>query len=232
MCLRIRSLVFLLALTHFHLATSIFFHFNAMPNVSESESFMLYSHSVIYGRKNLVKGDLGVKASYYENLTRYFTLDERCNGGMPLTMAIFPLSPYAENSAPQFNTNKTHSVKVVFWGLFLELLKKIIPHCCHRNSTVEFAKVLLNQFVSDEPAEDFDFTFPLYGETMQDKMYKQNPFVPVIAAPSVALLVRRDSGLDGKTRVIATQILKSVLIFPFIIMLAILAGIIIWLLVC
>ncbi len=119
-----------------------------------------------------------------------------------------------------------------FYGLFPEVLKKGIPTCCHPKSDIRFAKLLLEQSVPAEvdPANEYDFSFPLYGNSMEDTMYKSNAFIPVIQAPSVALLIL-NSKITGKTHFIATTIFKCWPMLLFITLMAGSSGIIMWCLV-
>lgn len=123
--------------------------------------------------------------------------------------------------------------RFVFFGVFPKILKKAIPTCCHPQTDIRYAKLIFEQYIPAEvdPADEWDLTFPLYGESMDSTMYKSNPFIPIIQAPSVALLVSSDSGKIGQTRFIATTILKAWPMFLFILLIAFSSGIIMWCLV-
>ena len=120
-----------------------------------------------------------------------------------------------------------------YFGVFPGFLKKGISACCHPKADIDFAKLLLEQSVPAEvdPSKEYDFTFPLYGDSMEDTMYKSNPFIPLVQAPSVALLIPEDEGNEGKTHFIATTIFKAWPMFLFILLISCSSGIIMWCLV-
>ena len=120
-----------------------------------------------------------------------------------------------------------------FFGLFPEILKNAIPTCCNASSDIRFAKMQLEQYLDANihPDDDFDFTFPLYGESMEATTYLSNPFIPIIQAPSVALLLLSDDENDGKTHFIATTTLKAWPMILFMVLIAGSSGIIMWCLV-
>lgn len=124
-------------------------------------------------------------------------------------------------------------ISYTWYGIFPEILKKALPTCCHPNASVQFAKLLFTQHIPADVrrTEDYDFTFPLYGDSMEATTYRSNPFIPIIEAPSVALVLMNDNLMKGKTKLIAKTIVKIWPLFLFILLFALCSGIIMWLLV-
>jgi hypothetical protein len=91
---------------------------------------------------------------------------------------------------------------------------------------IKYAKLPLEQHVDAEVEHEYDFSFPLYGKSMQDTMYQSNPFIPIIQAPSVALLVRSENVTSGNTKFIAKTIIGFWPMYLFILLIASSAGII------
>ena len=91
----------------------------------------------------------------------------------------------------------------------------------------------MEQYVPAEvdPGDDYDFSFPLYGESMQDTTYKSNGFISIIQAPSVALVVPSYFKDVQVTRFLARTILEIWPLFLFVVLLAGSAGIVMWFLV-
>lgn len=154
-------------------------------------------------------------------------------------MALVQFAPYVYDqwgvSKPKFaivngTKKRVSGFKPLFkfYGVFPEILKKAIPTCCDSKSDIKYAKLLLEQHVDAEVEHEYDFSFPLYGKSMQDTMYQSNPFIPIIQAPSVALLVRSESVTSGNTKFIAKTIIGFWPMYLFILLIASSAGIIMW----
>ena len=82
-----------------------------------------------------------------------------------------------------------------------------------------------------DPAKEYDISFPLYGDSMEDTMYKSNLFIPLVQVPQIALLVPKDDDISGKTHFIATTIFDAWPMFLFILLISCSSGIIMWCLV-
>ena len=120
-----------------------------------------------------------------------------------------------------------------WYGIFPEILKKALPICCNPEADVKFAKMLFTQNVpaNVNRTDDYDFTFPLYGDSMDATMYRSNPFIPIIEAKGVALVLMNENTKEGNTKLIAKTIVGYWPLFLFILLFALCSGIIMWLLV-
>ena len=119
---------------------------------------------------------------------------------------------------------------IELFSIFPDLLKKTLEKCCHPNSTVSFAKLLLTQAVSTDNT-DYDLYMPLYGNSMDDTKFKDNPFIPALQAPTIALIVFSDDIKKGNTQLMIMTILKKVPLLVFIMLTASASGIFVWFLV-
>ena len=77
-----------------------------------------------------------------------------------------------------------------FFSPLTDVVQQIVRYCCNRS------KIVYGRFLkSIREAEDhfseqmYDFTFPVYVSKMDKDLYKDQPFVTVVAAPRVMLLV-------------------------------------------
>lgn len=85
-----------------------------------------------------------------------------------------------------------------------------------------------------EAEQHLDFTFPLYGLDGKATMfYKENPFIPLVEAPRMVLLVpeRLFESKNTRTQVLLKTVLNSWPMLVFISVSASLSGLIIWFLV-
>ena len=152
------------------------------------------------------------------------TPDEKCDRGLPFSATWQFYGPYAKPA-----TSKT-GVE----GIFPHLINQMLQVCC--NSTVRVSRGKISDTVRetegelDSPLRAYDLTFPVTGTSLEDEYFKDMPFIPLVQAPRVALLV----GANPE-QVKTTQLLKTVFkawpILVFILVAATLSGIIIWLLV-
>ena len=156
----------------------------------------------------------------YKNLSK-ISVDERCLTGKPLGAAIFQYSPYANTN--HFYDKKTKKSGFNIYGIFPAIMKKAVSVCCHPNSGIRFAKLLISQEFGN-----YDFYFPFYGDDMDSTSYRGNPF---IQAPSVALMVPDDDSKEPKTGLIVMTIFRAWPMLIFILLMASCAGIIMWFLV-
>lgn len=77
-----------------------------------------------------------------------------------------------------------------FFSPLTDVVQQIVRYCCNGS------KIVYGRFLkSIREAEDhfseqmYDFTFPVYVSKMDKDLYKDQPFVAVVAAPRVMLLV-------------------------------------------
>lgn len=162
----------------------------------------------------------------YKNISK-ISLDDRCLSGKPLGAAIFQYSPYA-NAAPFLVGGSWVPAGFDVYGIFPAIMKKAVGVCCHRDSSIRFVKILLSQQIT---FGDYDFYFPFYGDDMKATSYHDNPFIPIIQAPSVALMVFNDDSKEPKTALIVMTLFKAWPMLIFLLLMAGCSGIIMWCLV-
>ena len=111
------------------------------------------------------------------------------------------------------------------------MLRTIVRYCCNE-SEIEYAMIRRSVRQAEEylSKSTYDFTFPIYVSEGSQTLYKDQPFIPVVQAPRVMLLVRDDDHVS-KTHQLATTILSAWPFLTFILSAACFAGIVIWLLV-
>ncbi|XP_028409567.1 uncharacterized protein LOC114532236 [Dendronephthya gigantea] len=237
--------VLLLATLHIPQVSCVFLFIAKKTKANMSESIVI-PMSNLMRPPNLksAPGVMGLDFSSYRKIAAINSTDERCESGQPLSSAILDFAPYAYMSfsgRPVFpprsviknGTKKMIYVEpiIIFYGFFPEILKKAIPTCCHAKSNIQFGKLQTEQYVPDKvkpPDVDHDFSFPLYGESMDDTTYKSNGFIPIIQAPSVALVVPSNFKEARPTYFLATTIFKVWPLFLFVVLLAGSAGIVMW----
>ena len=214
------------------LAGGIFIQFSSSLNHSKNAFRIPFDNLEVDSSEltNSLPPNMGINLRYYKNLSKVPT-DERCSTGKPLGAAVFQYSPYA--NAQYFKDPKTRKTGFTFYGIFPAVIRKALSVCCHPNSSIEFAKLLDTPDVAANAttSSDYDFHFPLYGDGMDATSYRDNPFIPIIEAPRVALLVHNDNSKEGKPGLIITTILKTWPMLVFILLMAGSSGIIIWFLV-
>ena len=156
----------------------------------------------------------------------HLTVDEKCSRGLPLSAAWQYYGPYAK---PNMRDGK-----IAVEGIFPHLINKMIHVCCNSSATVTFGKILDSirglEGQLDQPNKAYDFSFPITGKSLGDEFFKDLPYIPLVQAPRVALLVR-DRNEDTKTSQLMNTVFKAWPILIFILVAATLSGIIIWLLV-
>ena len=115
-------------------------------------------------------------------------------------------------------------------------MSDIIKYCCPRSKVTygELYNSIPQAEKRYEADQHLDFTFPLYGlEGSATKLYKENPFVPLVEAPRMVLLVpeRLFESKNTRTQVLLKTVLNSWPMLVFISVSASLSGLIIWFLV-
>lgn len=75
--------------------------------------------------------------------------------------------------------------------LFLTaVIQRIVRYCCNGSKIVYGTFLKSNREAEDHFTEQmYDFTFPVYVSKMDKDLYRDQPFVTVVAAPRVMLLV-------------------------------------------
>ncbi|KAM7449007.1 hypothetical protein ABFA07_003010 [Porites harrisoni] len=152
----------------------------------------------------------------FRNLTSH-SLDERCSKGMALSISWSLHEPYSGVLGPKIGKQLGFAAR----GIFPNVVQQIVRYCCNGS------KIVYGRFLkSIREAEDhfseqmYDFTFPVYVSKMDKDLYKDQPFVTVVAAPRVMLLVY-DSPQKTRTQNLADTIFNA---WPFLIFILAAAG--------
>ena len=121
-------------------------------------------------------------------------------------------------------------------GIIPHMVKEMVNYCCP-SSSITFG----NHFGSIRDVEDhfqdetfIDISFPIYGLKGKDSVeYKDYPFIPLVTAPRMVMLVPNSLLNDKNTRteVLMKTIFNTWPMLVFIVVSACLAGLIVWLLV-
>ena len=124
--------------------------------------------------------------------------------------------------------------KVAVEGIFPHIINKMLHVCCNSSTTVKYGKIFDSirglEGQLNQPETAYDFSFPVTGKSLGDESFKDLPYIPIVQAPRVALLVR-DKTENTKTAQLMNTVFKAWPILIFILVAATLSGIIIWLLV-
>lgn len=194
--------------------------------VGTSFSFSANSVYVENGPFNVTKQ--GKKLT--EKEITQFSLEEKCNRGLPVSLAWQYYGPYTKQ--------RSEGNSIVLEGIFPQLLNQMFADCCSSNITIKYGKILDSirglEGQLDNKSRVYDVTFPLTGSHMNDKKdvsFKEYPYIPVVQAPSVALLVKDNLQQNRQSTQLMKTVMKAWPILIFIIVAATLSGIIIWLLV-
>ncbi|EDO38832.1 predicted protein [Nematostella vectensis] len=158
-----------------------------------------------------------------EELAR-FTLDEKCENGLPVSATWQFYGPYARPVL----SGKGLGVE----GIFPNLINQMLHVCCN-NTYVNQGKILESirgmEETLNDPETAYDLTFPITGTSLDDEAFKDMSFIPFLQAPRVALLVRDKEKID-QTKQLFTTVSLAWPILVFIVVAATFSGIIIWLL--
>eukprot|EP00794_Sanderia_malayensis_P000298 gene298-924_t len=153
------------------------------------------------------------------------SLDTRCSNGQNLSVGFIMYRPYVET---------IHDREyLILTGIIPALLSQLLNECCKRSKVVfgEFYSSIRQAEEHFEAETDWDFTFPLYGlEGSSTKQYKDSPFIPLVEAPRLVLLVP-DSLFESKntrTQVLLRTVLNAWPMLIFISVSACLSGLIVW----
>ncbi|KAK3738688.1 hypothetical protein QZH41_020338, partial [Actinostola sp. cb2023] len=194
--------------------------------ISWSEKVKLTDDNIFIPMKNIIVPGRRFN-QHFENLTESMSFDERCQGGYPLTMAWSPNEPYSGINGPR-TVNGTKGI--IAFGIFPGVINQIVKHCCP-GSQFLYARLMrsVRQADSHLSKNKYDFTYPVYVQRWKSKTYKDQPFVPVVQAPRVMLIVYDDVKVS-KTSLLVETIFSAWPFLLFILALALLAGLVIWML--
>ncbi|XP_031567022.1 uncharacterized protein LOC116301975 isoform X2 [Actinia tenebrosa] len=167
----------------------------------------------------------GTKMSFLQNMSKEHSLDERCETGLPMSIAWHHYAPYVTMH------NSVHKKKVGFTvaGMFPAMLTQILSSCCHPNSSVTFGKFLRSARHGEESfvENNFDITFPLYGYEALSNSFRSHAFISLVRAPRVILLVH-DNQSHTQTSVLVKAIIGAWPMLIFILVTALFSGIVLW----
>ncbi|XP_065057797.1 uncharacterized protein LOC135685711 isoform X2 [Rhopilema esculentum] len=173
-------------------------------------------------------GNNGMNSSvfrkHFEKFAKY-SLDEKCRLGLDLSVAFQVYTPYIDI--------RDHSKYLILSGILPAIMSDILKFCCNK-STVTFGEWYKSIPQAEERYEEdkhLDFTFPLYGlDGPNTNLYKENPFIPLVEAPRMVLLVPEQlfETKNTRTHVLLKTILNSWPMLVFIAVSASLSGLIIW----
>ncbi|EDO38860.1 predicted protein [Nematostella vectensis] len=158
-------------------------------------------------------------------ISRQYSLDERCEAGMPLSIAWHQYSPYVT----LFKSVHNRRVGFTVDGMFPSIMNQMLQACCHPNSTVLFGKFLKSVRHAEDTmmSNEYDMTFPLYGYDAFSRSFRGHAFLQLVRAPRIILLVHDDPS-KTRTHVLFTTIISAWPMLIFILVTASLSGIIIW----
>ena len=123
--------------------------------------------------------------------------------------------------------------KLVLSGILPNLVKNILGVCCPKSNVTygELYKSVEQLETYYGTQNNMDFTFPLYGlDGMQTTKFKDNPFIPLVEAPRIVLLVPDALFVSKNTRttVLMNTIFNAWPMLIFIFVSASLSGLTIW----
>ena len=163
------------------------------------------------------------------NELRKLSLQEKCDRGGSITVAWQYYGPYSMPGP------ETDNVTVAVQGIFPHLLRRMLDECCTQNVSIKYGKVLGSirdlEADMDESETVYDLTFPLAGADLEAQILKGFPYIAIVQAPRVVLLVGDKTVTNMQTSQLLKTVLKAWPILIFIIVAATLSGMIIWLLV-
>ena len=125
---------------------------------------------------------------------------------------------------------------MVLTGILPLIMSEILKFCCP-SSNVTYGQLYSSIPEAErryEAEQHLDFTFPLYGLDGKATMfYKENPFISLVEAPRMVLLVpeRLFETKNTRTKVLLKTVLNSWPMLVFISVSASLSGLTIWFLV-
>lgn len=160
----------------------------------------------------------------FRNLTSH-SLDERCQKGMGLSISWSLNLPYAGILGPKFGKKSGFAAR----GIFPNVINRIVQHCCN-GSKIKYGAFVKSIWEAEDffSEQKYDFTFPVYIAKVDKDSYRDQPFVPVVTAPRVMLLVSEKG--TKKTKNFASTIFDTWPFLVFILAAAGASGMMVWLL--
>lgn len=191
------------------MSNALFVSWDKNANLTKDDIFI--SMDRIYIPKKF-----GVITQAFRNLTSH-SLDERCSKGMPLSVSWFLNEPYSGVLGPKIGKKKGFAAR----GIFPNVVQRLVRHCCNGSKIVYGTFMKSIREAEDHFSEQmYDFTFPVYVSKMDKDLYRDQPFVTVVAAPRVMLLIY-DGPQRSRTQNLADTIFNA---WPFLIFILVAAG--------
>jgi len=161
----------------------------------------------------------------FRNLTSH-SLDERCKKGMPLSISWSLNEPYAGVLGPRIGKKIGFAAR----GIFPNVVQQIVRYCCSGSKVVYGTFMKSNREAEEHFSEQmYDFTFPVYVSKTDKDLYRDQPFVTVVTAPRVMLLVY-DGPQKTRTQNLVDTIFNAWPFLIFILAAAGASGMTVWLL--
>ena len=158
-------------------------------------------------------------------------LDEKCKKGQPMSLAWFQYPPYSITLEARTEIIKEDGVMIQ--GMLPEILSDILKSCCNKSSRVTYGKMLETSWQIDELSrrQDHDFVLPLHSFDTASKSVRGRPFVALVQAPRVVLLVHDVSSVAKSGYVVVMTVARAWPLLTFLMVMALLASVIVWFLV-
>lgn len=157
-----------------------------------------------------------------------YSIDEKCDSGMDFGVGFQVYTPYV-NAGMDFDGNSILS------GIIPHITRDAMRFCCPK-SNFTFGHLFNSILDIEEHFEsdtEIDLSFPVYGlNGKHSTEFKDFPFIPVVTAPRIVLLVPDQlfQDLNTRTQVLMKTIFNAWPMLIFIIVSAMLAGLTVWLL--
>eukprot|EP00111_Clytia_hemisphaerica_P020644 TCONS_00060853-protein len=153
------------------------------------------------------------------------TLDEKCEQGLDFGVGFQMTQPY---SNVHFD-GKT----LTLFGIMPHAIREIMGYCCPKSNVTYGHQFLSIKAIEDHYSDDpeLDLSFPLYGlDGKHSTQFKDYPFLPIVTAPRVLLLVpdKLFQELNSRTQVLLRTIWNTWPMLIFIIVSAMLSGLTVW----
>ncbi|XP_029203797.2 uncharacterized protein LOC114967902 isoform X2 [Acropora millepora] len=198
---------------------ALFLSWDKNANLTEDDIFISRRKFYIPGKKH------DKVISELKNLTSY-SLDERCEKGKPLSVSWSVNEPYSSVMGP----NIGNRFGFVARGIFPTVVQRIVRHCCNGSQIVYGMLLRSNREPEDHfSGQMYDLTFPVYESKMDKDLYRDQPFVKVVSAPRVMLLVY-DGPKQTRTQSLVNTIFYAWPFLIFILVAAASSGLSVWLL--
>jgi len=160
-------------------------------------------------------------------------VQEKCSCPKEITTNSYNYAPYS-----RFISRYGSNGAAVYSGIFFVTLTKMMTQCCgncsggHGPSSIKWEDepVLKTKSMSlmKNNVGKYDLSFPIEGSKTSEYYSSTHLFVPVVDSPGYALLIKYDS--SAQANVIFNSILNGWPILILTIVMAVLAGMIMWLL--